>query len=131
MLMLAMHPDLQQRVYDECKSLITELAGGDITNDSIANLKYLEMFIKETLRLFPAVPFLTRATTSELVVGVCDHWEMRNGDVAELIYMQLQVTKNCQRALRLLSIACDCIDHPNTMQTLRSSIQITFFPSPF
>lgn len=110
MLMLAMHPDLQQRVYDECESLFTELGGEDITNDSIAHLKYLEMFIKETLRLFPAVPFLTRATTSELVVGACDHYEQRDGDADKLNAVQItgdqklpagvEIVVNCMRMHR-------------------------------
>lgn len=68
MLMLAMYPDLQERVYEECRS-VSFADDEDITNESLAHLKYLDMFIKETLRMLPAVPFLTRATTSDVNVG--------------------------------------------------------------
>lgn len=68
MLMLAMHPECQERVYDECKS-VNVSAGEDISNEDVVHLKYLDMFIKETMRLFPAVPYLTRTTTSDIEVG--------------------------------------------------------------
>lgn len=68
MMMLAMYPECQELVYDECRSVSLE-GDEDISNESLAHLKYLDMFIKETLRLLPAVPFLTRATTSDVNVG--------------------------------------------------------------
>lgn len=68
MLMLAMYPDLQQRVYDEMKCIHLE-DGVDITQIDFANLKYLDMFIKETMRVFPSVPFLTRTVASDVKLG--------------------------------------------------------------
>lgn len=70
MLMLAMHPEYQEKIYEECKSV--EFSNDeDITADSMVYLKYVDMFIKETLRLFPAVPYLTRKTSSNFEVGSC------------------------------------------------------------
>lgn len=70
MLMLAMHPELQERVYEECKSI--QIADGeDIKMEDMSDLKYLDMFVKETLRMFPSVPYLTRITTSDFAVGSC------------------------------------------------------------
>lgn len=66
--MLAMYPEFQELVYEECRSVSFE-GDEDISNESIAHLKYLDMFIKETLRMLPAVPFLTRSTTSEVNIG--------------------------------------------------------------
>lgn len=70
MLMLAMHPEYQERIYEECKSVVFS-NNEDITADSMVYLKYVDMFIKETLRLFPAVPYLTRKTSTNFEVGSC------------------------------------------------------------
>lgn len=68
MLMLAMFPDLQQRVYEEMKCVHLE-DGVDVTQADLAHLKYLDMFIKETMRVFPSVPFLTRTIASDIKLG--------------------------------------------------------------
>lgn len=71
MLMLAMHPHYQEQVYEElsCISLNDDV---DVTSDDLSHLKFLDMFIKETMRLFPAVPYLTRETSGDLKLGtVC------------------------------------------------------------
>lgn len=57
--MLAMNPEIQDRVYKE----LTEVYDTD-SNESdlemIGKLVYLEMVIKETMRLLPVGPFLAR-----------------------------------------------------------------------
>lgn len=63
-----MHPDLQQRVYDEMQCIHLE-NGVDINQNDLAHLKYLDMFIKETMRLYPSVPFLTRTLGSDIKLG--------------------------------------------------------------
>lgn len=66
MLMLAMHPEYQELVYDELQPLLNQ---SDITQADLAELKYLDMFIKETLRILPVVPFLTRTTDADIQIG--------------------------------------------------------------
>ncbi|EAT32288.1 AAEL015591-PA [Aedes aegypti] len=65
MLMLAMHPEIQERCYQEintvCPGENQYISAGDA-----ANLTYLEMVIKETLRLLPVVPVLGRTATSDV-----------------------------------------------------------------
>lgn len=64
-LLLAMHPDYQERVYEECMSVhLTE--DEHITGESLARLEFLDRCIKESLRLIPAVPFLTRQLTGDV-----------------------------------------------------------------
>ncbi|KAG4065968.1 hypothetical protein HA402_006686 [Bradysia odoriphaga] len=55
LLMLAMHQDCQDRVEAELHELF-ESADDYVTPEHIANLKYLEVVIKETVRLFPILP---------------------------------------------------------------------------
>lgn len=59
LLMLAMHPGVQDRVIEELKSVFISR---DIPVDynSLKQLPYLEIVIKETLRLFPVIPYIGR-----------------------------------------------------------------------
>lgn len=66
--MLALHPQYQEQVYEEIKGLILS-EESDVTVDEISHFKFLDMFIKETLRLFPSVPYLTREASSEIKLG--------------------------------------------------------------
>ncbi|KAG5684357.1 hypothetical protein PVAND_013592 [Polypedilum vanderplanki] len=66
-LMLAIHQDVQKRVIDE----INEIVGSteEIDYELLSNLPYMEMVIKESLRLFPAGGILGRQTTDEMEIG--------------------------------------------------------------
>ncbi|XP_034238367.1 cytochrome P450 4c21-like [Thrips palmi] len=61
---LSLHPDIQDKVYAEIQ---TVFQGSDrrVTPSDLNRLEYTERFIKETLRLFPTVPFLTRQVHEE------------------------------------------------------------------
>lgn len=52
---LACNPDIQQKLYEEIVSAETELDGKSVTYETIKELKYMEMVISETLRLWPPV----------------------------------------------------------------------------
>lgn len=63
-----MYPEHQQRLFDEIKTVLPDV-NSKITRESVQSMPFLDMIVKETLRLFPAVPFLTRTTTSEVILG--------------------------------------------------------------
>lgn len=65
LLMLAIHPNFQQLVVDELKSIF-DTADSDVTLKDINDMKYLECCIRETMRLCPPVPFVTRYSTAEV-----------------------------------------------------------------
>ncbi|KAI4473697.1 hypothetical protein M0804_015224 [Polistes exclamans] len=69
-LMLASYPDIQQLAYDELYNIYGSSDTNEvpITLEDINKMKYLERVIKETLRLFPAVPFIARTLSSDTEV---------------------------------------------------------------
>ncbi|XP_061391502.1 cytochrome P450 6g1-like [Musca vetustissima] len=56
---LAKYPELQQRLRKEIKQVL--LAGkGAVSYDALKSMEYLDMVMRESLRLYPAVAFLER-----------------------------------------------------------------------
>lgn len=65
LLMLATHPDVQERCFQE----IMQVCPGEdqpVSTEDIANLTYLDMVCKETMRLFPVAPIIARITTDDV-----------------------------------------------------------------
>lgn len=67
LLMLAIHQDVQQRCLEELQQLSDN--DEDLSVFDFNNLVYLECVIKESLRLFPSVPFLGRNCIEDCVVN--------------------------------------------------------------
>lgn len=57
-LALAMHPDMQERLFEEL-CIAYESQDQDTTNEHIQQLTYLDRVIKESLRIFPGNLFFT------------------------------------------------------------------------
>lgn len=60
-----MHQDVQEKVYKE----ILEVFNGqdvEVDTENINKLKYLELVIKETMRLFPVAPVIGRKLTADI-----------------------------------------------------------------
>jgi cytochrome P450 len=66
--MLAMHKDIQQKAYDEVKELSQCHDLNTLSYDAVAKLQYIEMIIKETLRLFPVDHMTLRTACAEIVL---------------------------------------------------------------
>lgn len=66
---LAKHPEVQHKVYDEIKAVIGEGMTGPVTLSMLNELHYLELVIKETLRLYPSVPFYGRKVLENSEIG--------------------------------------------------------------
>lgn len=67
-LLLAMHPEVQEKVFQEI-SQVFPTSDAEISEDSLARLKYLEQVIKESMRLLPPVPLIGRETIEDLELG--------------------------------------------------------------
>lgn len=67
-LMLAMHPQHQDTAYRE---LLDVMPSDDVepTSDTLNRLKFLEMCIRESLRLLPTVPLIGRTAVESVRLG--------------------------------------------------------------
>ncbi|KAK7870816.1 hypothetical protein R5R35_014406 [Gryllus longicercus] len=63
--LLASHPDVQEKVLEELKSVFDWSQPLHPTIQQLGELKYLEMVIKEVLRLYPSVPVILRDITQD------------------------------------------------------------------
>lgn len=67
-MMLGMHPEIQEKVYEES----IETLGPDrpIEHTDLPNLKYIERCIYEVLRLFPITPIVSRYVDETIQIGM-------------------------------------------------------------
>lgn len=57
-------------VQDKARTEVDDVLGdGEINAEHLSRLKYIEMVIKETLRLFPIAPLMVRQLSGELKLG--------------------------------------------------------------
>lgn len=59
LIMLAMHPEYQDKVVAELRDVF-ESVDAPVTRDSLAQLTFVEMVLKESMRLFPPAPVFSR-----------------------------------------------------------------------
>lgn len=64
--LLSRHPEAQKKVNAEIHEI---LGDNELTFDSLAEFKYLEIVIKESLRMFPPVPIVSRRLHEECDFG--------------------------------------------------------------
>uniref|UniRef100_A0A1B0CW00 Cytochrome n=1 Tax=Lutzomyia longipalpis TaxID=7200 RepID=A0A1B0CW00_LUTLO len=67
-LLLANHPDVQERVYEEIRSAVQSNSGESLTMPQLNDLSYTDRVIKESLRLYPPVPLVSRETNNHVFV---------------------------------------------------------------
>lgn len=68
-LMLAMHEDIQDTVFREIERVFKNDTA--TYGDNLSELRYTEMVIKETLRLFPPGPLIVKRATENVQLSKC------------------------------------------------------------
>lgn len=66
LLLLAMHPEIQEKCYRELVSITSD---EDIDADTLSRLEYLNMVVKESLRLLTIVPHIGRKLDCDIKTG--------------------------------------------------------------
>lgn len=72
-LLLAIHPDIQQKAFVEVDNVMKNSTSTDqhLSYDDIIKLEFVEQIIKETLRLNPVAPYLLRLCTEDTTIQDC------------------------------------------------------------
>lgn len=63
--LLSRHLGVQKKVFEEQKSIMGDDLKRSATFQEVAEMKYLDLVIKESLRLYPSVPVIARHTEKE------------------------------------------------------------------
>ncbi|CAG9810053.1 unnamed protein product [Chironomus riparius] len=71
LLMLAMHQEIQQKLINEIDSICGTEKELTFDNDFLQRFTYLDLIVKETIRLFPAGPIVARETSDE--IDICGY----------------------------------------------------------
>jgi len=66
--LIGLHQEVQEKIHQELDALFDN-DERDITFDELKSLTYLEMCIKEALRLFPSVPMFGRKFLEDCDIG--------------------------------------------------------------
>jgi docosahexaenoic acid omega-hydroxylase len=66
--MLAMHPEIQDKVVAELKTVFKN-QDSNITADDVKELVYMEQAIKEAMRLMTVVPLYCRRVLGEITLS--------------------------------------------------------------
>ncbi|XP_076330036.1 cytochrome P450 4c3-like [Tachypleus tridentatus] len=66
---LGLYPDIQCRVQEEVDSIFGDDKDRPITADDLKQMKYMELVLKETQRVFPSAPFIARDLVEDLNVS--------------------------------------------------------------
>ncbi|XP_057659029.1 cytochrome P450 4V2-like [Diorhabda carinulata] len=79
---LSRHPEIQENVYDEQIDII---GNENVTYAEIQQMKYLDMVINETMRMYPPVPLIGRKVEEDVVIAG-KYLLPKNHSVGILIY---------------------------------------------
>lgn len=66
---LAKYPEVQEKVFEESRNELGDDPEKSASMHALNSLSYLELVIKETLRLYPSVPFFGRKISEEVTIG--------------------------------------------------------------
>lgn len=66
---IAKYPEVQKKVLQEIYEVIGKDESVAITLSMLNDLNYLDIVLKETLRIFPAAPFIGRYIEEDIVIG--------------------------------------------------------------
>lgn len=64
---IAKHPEIQQKVFEEMRQVLDRQRVHTLKD--LNELRYLELVIKESMRMFPPVPFIGRKLKKDVVVS--------------------------------------------------------------
>lgn len=67
--LIAKHPEVQKKLIEEIREVIGNDTTKPLTQQMLNNLHYLDVVIKESLRLYPSVPIYARKMTEDTKIS--------------------------------------------------------------
>lgn len=71
---IAQHPEVQEKLLKEIHEVIGEDKKTPVTQKMLNDLHYLDLVLKESMRLFPPVPLIGRIITEDTVISEWTIW---------------------------------------------------------
>ncbi|XP_044740009.1 cytochrome P450 3A19-like [Chrysoperla carnea] len=69
LLHLALYKDIQTKLYNEILEVVGDINVDSINVDDLPELKYMDMVLKESLRLTPTIPVIAREASQDIKIG--------------------------------------------------------------
>lgn len=69
LVVIGKYPDVQNKLIEEIYNVLGK-EKRDVEEQDLPKLEYMEMVLKEVLRLFPIAPFIVRKSLEEFELGV-------------------------------------------------------------
>lgn len=66
---LAKYPEVQDKLLEEIKSVFSDDLSKIATQNDLNKLNYMDLVIKETLRMYPPIPFYGRETQEDITIS--------------------------------------------------------------
>ncbi|XP_077528118.1 cytochrome P450 4C1-like [Haemaphysalis longicornis] len=70
--LLGLHPEHQRKVQEEMDAIFMDDDSRDVTREDTDRMEYLEACFKESMRLFPPIPFIGRILDESITLGGVD-----------------------------------------------------------
>lgn len=68
---ISRHPEVQEKLFAEiCEVIGKEVGSCELSYRQLMDLKYMELVIKESLRMYPPVPFIGRQITDDCIISM-------------------------------------------------------------
>ena len=69
LLLLAHHPEVQEKLFEEIQDVMSQRKYDDLRVDDFNKMHYMERVLKECLRIYPPVHFVTRTLSEDFENG--------------------------------------------------------------
>mmetsp|Transcript_3109 Transcript_3109/g.6853 ORF Transcript_3109/g.6853 Transcript_3109/m.6853 type:complete len:765 (-) Transcript_3109:54-2348(-) len=85
--LLSLHPDKQERVANEVRSVLGNVEIKPVLKCMISQMPYLDAVIKESMRLYPVAPFIVRKLTTDITIPIDEELATNQEDTKKSISM--------------------------------------------
>ncbi|KAH8233716.1 hypothetical protein KR026_011571 [Drosophila bipectinata] len=137
---LSRHSEIQQKAFEEQQRIFGKDLSGEADLSRLDQMHYLELIIRETLRLYPSVPLIARTNRQAIDISKCLKWLiLRSSYIIFLVLDGTQVAKRTTVIMCLIAMGYNekyfeepCAFRPERFENSNGDVGIEAFKSvPF